>query len=81
MTLAELIIHVQGITEMCELKGIRADVVEIYFVDNVLFDTPSGTLLNSKRPVTTLQFDGMGRQLLFFDPTSSDQKNRAAAKL
>ena len=79
MTLAELMIHVSALGELCNAKKIRADQVEIYFVDNVLFDTPSGTLLKSKRPISSLEFNGNDKQLMLFEPTSWEQ-NRIASK-
>jgi len=81
MTLADLKIHVQGLIELCQLKQIRPETVEVYFVDGVLFDTPSKILLHSKRPVTSLSFAGEKRQLLLFDPTSWEQNSRAENKM
>lgn len=82
MKLSDLIYHVESIRKMCQEKGIPPELIDIYFVSDVLWKSgvvkESNKLLKNKKPITSIEVNALeGREFLFYDSTSWEQLQKA----
>ena len=82
MKLSELQLHCQMMMNLCRDKGIDPNIVEVYYVSDVLWRSghveESEKLLKNKKPITSIEMDALQRkELLLYDSAAWDQLNRA----